>query len=318
MPPPPERPIYVPPFGLMRTPELIEGTRLHSEGARAVLDLSHIPFVRPSLLVLVRAYADVLSTGEPRMKIPARPVVARPPKRQQVRRYMETMHLVPGSKQAEEAAGRRYLPLEGLEPQSDTDAPAQRLEEIILEQLPAGRDRLGIGRALTTTFGELFENFARHADSARPAWVCAQYYAEHRYREDSRKRVRDPAIEIAVVDTGIGIERSLRVVPEYASKMKDGANPCTLAAQLGVTSKPWAHSGYGLFVARRLCERNHRGVFVLVSGRHWHRFSRGATLTGELSAFWPGTFVGMRLSLRGEIDVNRVYEEMPPHPALEP
>lgn len=312
--------IYVPAYGLNRTPELIEGVKLITDGDRVVLDLERLTFVRPSLLVMVRAYADLLARGDDRVGIPpGREVRARLPRSKQVRKYLETMQLVPGAERTAEEASRRYLPLDQLEPSSDTEAPAQRLESIVLQQLPPNRpDRLAISRALTTTFAELFENFARHAESGRPAWVCAQYYREHRYIDDARGRLRDPAIELAVVDTGIGIERSLAAIPEYLGRIQAGENACTLASQLSVTSKPWAHSGYGLFVARRLCERN-GGVFLLISGRHWHHFSRRGTVTGELRAFWPGTFVGLRLSLKGEIDVNRVYsEDMPPHPALDP
>ncbi len=207
---------------------------------------------------------------------------------------------------------QHHLPLQRLLPYTDTDEPASKLKKIILEQLPQGKDTTVLGGALAITLAELLENFARHSESGRVGWVCAQYYRGRTYREErARPRTREDVIEIAVADTGIGIRDSLCKVDEHRRWIEDGANPCELATELGVTGKPGAHSGYGLYIAKRLCERN-KGVLKLASGEHWFKSDLGKSECGRLKNPWPGTFVALRLALQRDLDVNKIYEEMEP------
>jgi signal transduction histidine kinase len=305
-------------FGIHKFAEVIKGIRFTDLSDPAVLDLRNICFIRPSLLVLLRAYVDLLQRGDDRLTLPPREVFAMQPRSNRASGYMKAMNLY-GQIQPtadETAAENQHLPLQVLRPATDTDEPASRLKRIILQRLPSRAEMnvVALGQALGTTLAELFENFARHAESGRVGWVCAQYYRGRTYAEKKKKakpRTREDAIEIAVADTGIGIEESLSVVHEHKERISRGANACSLATNLGVTGKPGRHSGYGLHIAKRLCERN-GGTFKVASGRHWFRSDRGRTEEGTLSTPWPGTFVALRLSLQRELDVNKIYDEMEP------
>jgi signal transduction histidine kinase len=302
-------------FGIHKFAEVIERIRFSNLGDPAVLDLSTIHFIRPSLLVLLRAYIDLLHRGDRRLELAPRQVWALQPSSKQATRYMVAMNLYgaikPTTDEVDEVQQR--LPLQQLHPLSDTDEPAARLKGIILNQLPQEKVTGPLGSALFITLAELLENFARHSESGRVGWVCAQYYRGRTYRETMRvkPRTREDAIEIAIADTGVGIAKSLSAVDEHRRAIADGANPCELAAELGVTGKPGIHTGYGLYIAKRLCERN-GGIFKLASGTHWFKSDRGRSECGTLSSPWPGTFVALRLSLQQDLDVNKIYEEMEP------
>lgn len=319
-PPPPkqldlDRAILIRQFGLHNFAEVINGIRFDNLGEPAVLDLRTIHFIRPSLLVLLRAYVDLLMRGDQRLNLKPREVWALQPTSQQATRYMKAMNLYGAIKATDpDAEVQLRLPLQRLLPLTDTDEPAAKLKRIILEQLPQGKGTASLATALGITLAELLENFARHAESGRVGWVCAQYYRGRTYRETkerSKPRTREDVIEIAIADTGIGIARSLSAIEEHRAAIGAGRNPCELATRLGVTGKPEVHSGYGLFVTKRLCERN-EGVFKLASGNHWFTSDRGHSASGTLRNSWPGTFVAMRLSLQRDLDVNKIYDEMEP------
>lgn len=302
-------------YGIHNFAEVIEKIRFEDLGDPVVLDLRTIHFVRPSLLVLLRAYVDLLSRGDKQLGITPRQVWAMDPVSKRATGYMQAMNLYGQIKPTDDdAAVQQHLPLQRLDPLSDTDEPASRLKKIILGQLPQGKDTGLLGTALAITLAELLENFARHSESGRVGWVCAQYYRGRTYRETkarAKPRTREDAIEIAVADTGIGIAKSLSTVEEHRRAIMDAANPCELATEMGVTGKPGVHSGYRLYVAKRLCERND-GVFKLASGNHWFKSDRGRSECGNLRNAWPGTFVALRLSLQRDLDVNKTYEEMEP------
>jgi len=314
-----DKAVHIRQFGIHKFADVIERIRFLDLPDPAVLNLRTIHFIRPSLLVLLRAYVDLLMRGDERLKLKPRQVWAMQPVSKQAGRYMKAMNLYGAIKpteedSAEDSAVEQRLPLRRLQPLTDTDEPAAKLKRIILQQLPHGRDTGPLGTALGITLAELLENFARHSESGRVGWVCAQYYRGRTYRETkarAKPRTREDAIEMAIADTGIGIANSLSAIEEYKRAIAGGRNPCELATELGVTGKPEVHSGYGLYVTRRLCERN-GGIFKLASGDHWFKSDRGRTECGNLRSPWPGTFVALRLSLQQDLDVNRIYEEMEP------
>ena len=308
-------------YGIHNFRRVIESLRFSALGLEPLLDLSRITFVRPPLLALLRAYVDLLLKGDDRLRLARKRLVrANPPRSPQARRYLMAMNLfgsstAPSGETGETLSESQYLPLSVLRRDEESEFVAAKLKSILLKKLPATSDTATIGMALGATLGELLENFKKHSESGRVGWVCAQYYKPAVYKESrARPRRRESAIEIAVADTGIGIARSLAAVPHLRRMIRAGANPCELATQLGVTSKPGEHSGLGLFVARRLAERN-GGFFKLASGRYWFKSDNRRAKCGQMSTPWPGTFVALRLSLQRDVDVRKVYDEIqPPEP----
>jgi len=295
--------------------------------APVIIDLSGVTFVRPSMLVLLRAFAELMLRGDASRGIAARRLLIHAPKSRSVRNYLLGMNLFgPGQGPQPllpEAANAHHLPLRALTTSDETEYIAGHLKKIVIDTLrghAAAEDLQRIGAAIGTTLGELLENFRKHSESERRGFACAQFYPPGVYRDEGRgRRFRRGMVDIAVADTGIGIRRSLGAVPSLARRMREGANPCELATRFGVTSKPGEHGGYGLWVSRRLCERS-AGAFKLASGGSTFASSRrGSGKSGGLprSLEWPGTFVAMRLTLSGGLDVARIYDELPPHPLLQ-
>src|SRR5712691_9983400 len=95
--PPPQvdadRAVIIRQYGIHKFAEVIERIRFIDLGDPAVLDLRTIRFIRPSLLVLLRAYVDLLMRGDDRLMLPPRQVWAMQPESKQATRYMEVMNL---------------------------------------------------------------------------------------------------------------------------------------------------------------------------------------------------------------------------------
>ena len=112
---------------------------------------------------------------------------------------------------------------------------------------------------LTYSIREILRNVLEHSQSPVLEY-CAQYWP-------SQDRV-----EIAILDRGIGIHKSLSFNPYL--KLEDEQHALNLSLLPGVSGKAyqgsvttndgeWANSGYGLFMAHRLCSLE--GVFFLGS-----------------------------------------------------
>jgi anti-sigma regulatory factor (Ser/Thr protein kinase) len=140
-----------------------------------------------------------------------------------------------------------------------------------------------VRKALEFCLPEVAENAFRHSESGG-AIVCAQ-------------RLSNQRVELAVVDTGIGLRESFRNTDYFAS-MADDVEAIKCALRAGVTSKPSRHSGVGLFFARKILVAT-RGDFLLYSHYGKCRFE-GPRCSCQKVPYWPGTVVAMRL--RPELD----------------
>ena len=270
--------IELSPLGLKNCGQIVAQLRAAAVGERELtLDLKNWTFVRPPLLALFAAHVRLLATG-------TNPVEMRIvlPRVHNVRTYLEQMNfegaLVRGTGGLLDRSEAQFLPICPLTTGDDTENAALRLKQIVLSKMDAADElKASIGSTLAITLAELMENFRRHAETTNVAFACAQFYPAHEYRDSTRQqpRFRPGAIEIAIADTGIGIEASLSAEPKYALLIRGGCNPCELATRFGVTSKEGqGHQGYGLWLTRRLAERD-VGTFVLLSGGWLFKVVRG-------------------------------------------
>lgn len=108
---------------------------------------------------------------------------------------------------------------------------------------------------------EIIRNVFEHSLS-ESAWICGEYWP-------SRNNA-----QIAIMDEGIGILRSLKNNSNY-SILKNDKEANNLALEAGVSctlgqkqyaSQIWQNSGYGLYMAKSLCLKG--GFFILSSGEH--------------------------------------------------
>jgi hypothetical protein len=145
--------------------------------------------------------------------------------------------------------------------------------------------------AISYSLLEILRNVFEHSDSKVLAY-CAQYWPTKRYTE------------IALLDEGMGIRRSLSTNPNLSiTNNRDALN---LALMPGVSGKMykgirqdpndvWQNAGYGLYAVSRLC--GHDGAFFICSG------DTGLELSPEGKKYHrtshPGTALALRLNVGG-------------------
>jgi hypothetical protein len=147
---------------------------------------------------------------------------------------------------------------------------------------------------LTYSIREIIRNVIEHSGSDE-IWFCGQYWP-------TKNRV-----EIAIIDEGMGIYRSLSANPRV--QLKSGQDALLLAIEPGVTGKrltrydredPYANSGFGLFVTSRISIEG--GDYSLCSGTKALGISSRKPTLYDTS--YQGTAIRMRLNTTrlGELD----------------
>jgi len=142
---------------------------------------------------------------------------------------------------------------------------------------------------------ELLENIVHHAESPTNGLVCAQAYKE------------SGAVELVIVDCGIGVRASLSKNPRYS--IQSDADAIRLALQKGVTSTPARNSGEGLFFVAELMER--AGRMRLHSGNAMVSVGKTGKVVRK-AAEWPGTLVGLRFEKRSGIPIREIFNRFAP------
>lgn len=147
--------------------------------------------------------------------------------------------------------------------------------------------RFGLSGALLetchTVVVELANNVIEHAESS--GWILAQQY---RFPQGA-------AIEIAVVDMGVGIRASLRRNSSVYKGVRDDADALKLAISEGVSRVRDPHRGYGLdhirgqidgYPERRLVLASGRGRLTMYDDGSVRAWTRRVRLPGVLAYAW--------------------------------
>lgn len=180
--------------------------------------------------------------------------------------YQSVGHDVGWAKEEEEI-GYRYIPIKEI---SARDLHQQYTDTILLNEkverqsyeltdmLVADQPQK-VKDAIQYCFREIIRNTFEHG-RVDSFWVCGQYWP-----------ARDEA-EIAVMDEGIGILKSLQSNSRISAKSCEEANYLALqpgmSRTIGLKQDPmdiWQNSGYGLYVASTLCAMT-GGYFIISSG----------------------------------------------------
>ena len=174
----------------------------------------------------------------------------------------------------------------------------EQVLRIIQAQVACGS---GIISGIRTAASEVLDNVFRHSGETGGI-ICAQTYP------------RVGRVEVSVVDTGRGILKSLMENPVYAGSTShiDAINE---AVKRNTTSKPGAHTGIGLWLARQYLRAN-SGQLWIHSGSAQVAFYptlRRAVACTE----WPGTRIVMMWNLLCPIDTKAILDKEYPEDAVD-
>jgi len=180
---------------------------------------------------------------------------------------------------------------------------ADRFVKLIDRHFPLGSETKN---GLLVLFGELVENIHRHAGQTHTAaFACAQVYPE-------RKK-----LTVSIVDTGMGLAQSIASGsnPDLAARLlRKGESALALATAPLLTSKPDRHSGYGLYVATELIQRN-GGTFRIISGTEsltlYRKYGRRHERVAAIDRGWQGTWITMIIDLDSVLPIGDVYLTLP-------
>lgn len=155
-------------------------------------------------------------------------------------------------------------------------------------------------KILTYSIREILRNTVEHSE-ATYIWFAAQYWP-------TKDRV-----EIAIVDEGIGIRRSLKSNPRL--KINSGKDALLLSLEPGITRKiitrfeqndPYANTGFGLFMTSRICKSG--GDFAICSGRKILALNRRTNRIFDSS--FRGTAIRMRLIVSKQRQLSEVLPQL--------
>lgn len=115
---------------------------------------------------------------------------------------------------------------------------------------------------MTYLIREILRNIPEHAEESS-AWICGQYW-------------NDQTAEIAIVDEGIGIKKSLQKNSIHRAYATDDESALSYAIKAGISqafdprrgnrsNDEWANSGYGLYMVSEICKEL-GGTFCIASG----------------------------------------------------
>jgi hypothetical protein len=143
---------------------------------------------------------------------------------------------------------------------------------------------------------ELAENVYYHADAPLGGVAAAQALP------------KSGEVELAIVDLGVGICRSLSKNPDYRVEVHDDLAAIKLALVPTVTATPHRNSGYGLAFTQFLLGLN--GGRLLVRSGLGH-VQRGANVVDKLEDHHlPGTVVGLRIRTDRPFDSVQAWDQL--------
>ena len=220
-----------------------------------------------------------------------------------------------GNKPGEASGSSRYIPLTcisvkdlkaqaGYSPVGEAvEREAQRLSRVLLQKTDGSRFS-HISYALL----EMMRNVVEHS-FAPEIWCAAQCWPNKN------------CVEIAILDEGIGVKKSLQRNP--ANRCSTDQEALELALQAGVSGAPpkseelqfreayddgWQNAGLGLFIVSKLCAEG--GSFSIVSGNCSLSLSKSGT--GASLADFAGTAVRMKLESVSDRDINTFIDRILP------
>lgn len=157
--------------------------------------------------------------------------------------------------------------------------------------------------ALTFSIREIMRNVFEHSQS-RSIEYCAQFWPSYN------------KVEIAIIDNGIGLKKSLSANPFI--EVECDSDAIQQALMPAISSKnykgaridrnnPWHNSGFGLYMINRICRLG--GSFLICSGDHGIKLDEYGKQHIDLGHNFKGTAVRMVLNTRKLIKLNEMLAQ---------
>lgn len=143
----------------------------------------------------------------------------------------------------------------GVEPGDEVEEQSRQMAAILCQE-----DHGDVYDTLSYSIREIMRNVIEHSQSTRFG-ICAQHW-----RAQNK-------VEVAILDRGIGLKKSLSINPHVdASNDQRAINYALMPAVSGKAFKgtrikqsgPWANSGFGLYMTNRICRNG--GNFFIATG----------------------------------------------------
>ncbi|MGB8225294.1 MAG: hypothetical protein WCE45_00305 [Sedimentisphaerales bacterium] len=209
--------------------------------------------------------------------------------------FFKTFGLNFGKQQGEAKGSLNYIPITSVKVDSLKNGANQNWEHIgetierrshrlacVLTRLPSGN----LVDTLKYSFCEIIRNVVEHSSSGHINY-CAQYWPSQNL------------VEVSILDTGIGIRRSLSENPFLKDIVsdKEAIHNSLLPGISGKMYKGkkvqpndyWQNAGFGLYMTSRLCRNS--GSFFICSG------DAGILLVGKTKKLYKTNFSGTVLRL---------------------
>ncbi len=207
-----------------------------------------------------------------------------------------------GNKPGQASGSNTYVPITKIDLKvlrkhsvTSSEAIQQTIEnEAVKLASILSRGNKKLNSTLTYSLRELMRNVEEHSNSDN-IWVAGQYWPSK------------DTVEIAILDEGIGIKRSLASNSNIV--VKGDKDALLLAIEPGITRTFtkrkrrndydfWANSGYGLYITSSICKNG--GSFVICSG------SKALVINDKLNKTYDTMFEGTAIRMR--IKVSRICE----------
>jgi hypothetical protein len=199
-----------------------------------------------------------------------------------------------GKAPGEARGSARYLPLTIFDCAHLRDQAQRQLLEVgdVVESESKHLSSMLCGETSGTVFDtlaysvrEMMRNVVEHSEATQFA-LCAQYWP-------SKNKV-----EVAIVDRGVGLQKSLKGNPHLdASDDKKAINYALMPAVSGKAFKGasnrqkghWSNSGFGLYMTSRICRNG--GNFFIASGKTGMLLTKGVAAKKYFACQFQGTAI---------------------------
>lgn len=162
---------------------------------------------------------------------------------------------------------------------------------------------------MTFVIRELLRNIPEHSKS-KTIWYCAQYWPKF------------DLVELAILDEGIGISKSLNDSYEFRTMYKNDYEALQLALEPGVSgtfsssrtsigSGDWKNSGYGLYMVSQMCVEL-GASFIIASGDSAIRMKKenGNIVSKRYDTSIKGTAVQIRIRPSKNYNYDKIRREI--------